>query len=133
MGVLTALSDLLLLHEGFTALLCQLCSLRQEIPAAPSTAPPPLAVPQFGLVVKLHLPAGSRVSVLPKYELTSLLAILPPCTESFLGQGGLQVQQIAKYLQTWLGMEQTQVGFHGIRVSVFIREVKLLEFSCLGV
>lgn len=130
MAVLTAVSDPLVLHESLTALLHHLCSLRQEMPAAPSTASPPLAVPQFGPVVKLHLPAGSRISVLPKHELTSLMAILPPCAKLSLGQGRLQVEQIAKYLHIWLAMEQTQVGFHRIRVSVFIREVKLLEFSC---
>lgn len=116
-----------------SALLHQLCSLRQEIPAAPSPTSPPLAVAQFGPAVKLHLPAGSRTSVLPKHELTSLIAILPPCAKRSLGQGGLQVEQIAKYPQIWLGMEKTQVGFHGVQVSVFIRGVKLLEFSCLGV
>lgn len=65
-----------------------MCSLRQEIPAAPSATSPPLAGPQFGPVVKLHLPAGRGTSVLPKHELTSLIAILPPCAKPFLGAGG---------------------------------------------
>lgn len=53
---------------------------------APLMRSPRLNVLGFGPSVKLHLPAGTRITVLPGHELTSLIAILPTLRKTLAGE-----------------------------------------------
>lgn len=82
------LSDHLVLLEGFAALLHHTPPVLAQTgdPRCSFHKSPPLNVLKFGPFVKLHLPAGTGITVLPHHEITSLIAIFSTLRKTLSGE-----------------------------------------------